>query len=60
MVRVRFLLLGVQPFLIASTRQMTLSQCLVKMVRPDCGELGAFDHGTSLELFLISLLAMAS
>jgi hypothetical protein len=39
---------------------MTLSQCLVKMVRPDCGELGAFDLGTSLELFLISLLIMAS
>ena len=38
MVPVRFLQLGVQPFLIASTLRMALSQCLVKMVCPHCDE----------------------
>jgi type II secretory ATPase GspE/PulE/Tfp pilus assembly ATPase PilB-like protein len=38
MVPIRFLQLGVQPFLIASTLRMALSQCLVKMVCPHCDE----------------------
>jgi type IV pilus assembly protein PilB len=38
MVPIRFLQLGVQPFLIESTLRMALSQCLVKMVCPHCGE----------------------
>jgi len=38
MVPIRFLQLGVQPFLIASTLRMALSQCLVKMVCPHCAE----------------------
>ncbi len=38
MVPIRFLQLGVQPFLIASTLRMALSQCLVKMVCPHCHE----------------------
>ena len=38
MVPIRFLQLGVQSFLIASTLRMTLSQCLVKMVCPHCDE----------------------
>jgi type II secretory ATPase GspE/PulE/Tfp pilus assembly ATPase PilB-like protein len=37
-VPIRFLQLGVQPFLIASTLRMALSQCLVKMVCPHCDE----------------------
>jgi type II secretory ATPase GspE/PulE/Tfp pilus assembly ATPase PilB-like protein len=38
MVPIRFLQLGVPPFLIASTLRMALSQCLVKMVCPHCDE----------------------
>jgi type II secretory ATPase GspE/PulE/Tfp pilus assembly ATPase PilB-like protein len=38
MVPIRFLQLGVQPFLISSTLRMALSQCLVKMVCPHCDE----------------------
>jgi type II secretory ATPase GspE/PulE/Tfp pilus assembly ATPase PilB-like protein len=38
MVPIRFLQLGVQPFLIASALRMALSQCLVKMVCPHCAE----------------------
>ena len=38
MVPIRFLQLGVQSFLIASTLRMALSQCLVKMVCPHCDE----------------------
>jgi len=38
MVPIRFFQLGVQPFLIASTLRMALSQCLVKMVCPHCAE----------------------
>jgi type II secretory ATPase GspE/PulE/Tfp pilus assembly ATPase PilB-like protein len=38
MVPIRFFQLGVQPFLIASTLRMALSQCLVKMVCPHCDE----------------------
>jgi type II secretory ATPase GspE/PulE/Tfp pilus assembly ATPase PilB-like protein len=38
MVPIRFLQLGVQPFLIGSTLRMALSQCLVKMVCPHCDE----------------------
>jgi type II secretory ATPase GspE/PulE/Tfp pilus assembly ATPase PilB-like protein len=38
MVPVRFLQLGVQPYLLASTLRMALSQCLVKMVCTRCDE----------------------
>jgi type II secretory ATPase GspE/PulE/Tfp pilus assembly ATPase PilB-like protein len=38
MVPVRFLQLGVQPYLLASTLRMALSQCLVKMVCMHCDE----------------------
>ncbi len=38
MVPIRFLQLGVQPYLLASTLRMALSQCLVKMVCTHCDE----------------------
>jgi type II secretory ATPase GspE/PulE/Tfp pilus assembly ATPase PilB-like protein len=38
MVPIRFLQLGVQPYLLASTLRMAISQCLVKMVCTHCDE----------------------
>ena len=38
MVPIRFLQLGVQPYLLASTLRMAVSQCLVKMVCTHCDE----------------------